>query len=83
MAAKQPKLQIEGGSPEQHLVYKKMVWGMLLTHWRVVVIYVSLCFLIVSVALKCHFETGAVTSSVADIWSRHLVQVCSLLSSAQ
>eukprot|EP00731_Ephydatia_muelleri_P026844 Em0018g944a len=29
----------------------------------------------VSVALKCHSEAGAVTTSVADIWSRHLVQM--------
>ncbi|KAL5466973.1 hypothetical protein EMCRGX_G031138 [Ephydatia muelleri] len=29
----------------------------------------------VSVALKCHSEAGAVTTSVADIWSRYLVQM--------
>ena len=29
IAAKRQKLQVEGGSPE-HLVYKRMVWGMFL-----------------------------------------------------
>ena len=81
MATKQHKLlKSEDGSPE-HLVYKRMVWGMLLSLLVLTVISVSVCLLIVSVALKCHSEAGAVTTSVADIWNRHFVQVCCHASS--